>query len=690
MINKNYVGIPKTGIMITDPNDALEEDRINKIKAYKKKNPWSTAFEHLGYTTQAVGNILGGVSNSLPQKSNNKPKANIEESGLVEPFADTSIGPVYSSPNPNFTADLTLPMNIKAMGGSVQAQGSQDAMLQQLMQQGQLPGMGGQQVPVEMEGGEQVLTPGGDNFQLQGPNHTKKPGEPGSGIKGAAEEGTIVFSKRIKREGKSMAERERLRIKKAEKLLKQLEENPDDKILVQTVERTLMALEAEREDDIHYQEEMAAIEERKKALTSGEGLNPQPQQFPPGMENGLQAPEGLPLDPNMAMQSGGQPPVDPSQIDPAMLEQLMAQGGAGQMPMMALGGRVGNGYSIHNYNPYVTSPLQEESMIFFPGQDGYYENQLQTLEYTPDTDDISKRTHAIINNGLQNSETRVISKPLGLERGPVSQIDVQNPVLPTFTSNFSTKPLKDIKPSKGKKPPVDHKANMRMAGDFIGNIIPGAWDMVGTVGNFEGSKAKYNDTLSAAGSSFKGQNRFKDVGNKADKQYAGAIQNLNRTLANQVRTNNDSFNSLLRTLGNNSRGIGSYNSNAIAALAQKQKGDRQAYNDHLSRLANMQTQKAQARTNSEQIQAQGWDALDLARAQHDAGAFTLMGQATNDKYNGITALAKNFNEAKLASVKGNLAKMLSKYFTVDSNGNLIRNNNVAIGNSNITKTSKEK
>ena len=84
---------------------------------------------------------------------------------------------------------------------------------------------------VEVEGQEVAELPNGQVGEFQGPSHED------GGIKMNLPEGTDIYSKRIKVEGKTMAERKLSRERKIESLMKLIEKNPLDKTLKQTLKK---------------------------------------------------------------------------------------------------------------------------------------------------------------------------------------------------------------------------------------------------------------------------------------------------------------------------------------------------------------------------------------------------------------------------------------------------------------------
>ena len=86
---------------------------------------------------------------------------------------------------------------------------------------------------INAEGGEVIETPGGQPQELQGPSHSQ------GGINMQVPSGTEIYSDRlVGADGKTMAERKKLREKQISKIEKLLQKNPNDSALKKTLEKT--------------------------------------------------------------------------------------------------------------------------------------------------------------------------------------------------------------------------------------------------------------------------------------------------------------------------------------------------------------------------------------------------------------------------------------------------------------------
>lgn len=202
VVRKKYMVGTSIKNIIEEPSTALAQNDIDIANAmYKgKSNPFVIGLDVLGNLTSQAGLALGGFGN-------------------IEGI------------NPNLAKGLNTALPFITQG------------LQSL-------GNGGQvkpNIPVEVEGGETGELPNGQLLSFNGPSHSQ------GGIPIDLPEGTEIYSKRIKIDGESMADRKLKRegilaryTKKAKKL--------DDAISSNTLNRVKKAVDIQEEEDKKVQQ----------------------------------------------------------------------------------------------------------------------------------------------------------------------------------------------------------------------------------------------------------------------------------------------------------------------------------------------------------------------------------------------------------------------------------------------------
>lgn len=112
---------------------------------------------------------------------------------------------------------------------------------------------------VELEGKELGQLPSGETFEVKGPSHEK------GGVDITLPEGTDVFSKRIKIDGKSMADRKKKRQKKSKTFEELLAKNKNDALVKNSVDRFSKVSEKENNFDVQLQNVIKTLEEGDKS-----------------------------------------------------------------------------------------------------------------------------------------------------------------------------------------------------------------------------------------------------------------------------------------------------------------------------------------------------------------------------------------------------------------------------------------
>lgn len=195
MKRKSYLTGSKVFSYKDDPSTELAQNQINlaKAKYEAETNPFLLGMSALGEITQQLGK--------------SKMSEEMEETGE----------PNKLSEQVNF---LTSVLSF-ANGGVA-------------------PG-----VPIEVEGDEIIQQPGGAPIEMKGPSHEQ------GGIDIDVAEGTEIFSQRLRgRDGKTMAERKKIREKNISKYQKLLEKNPQDNTLRRTLEKIAQDNEKQEQEDL--------------------------------------------------------------------------------------------------------------------------------------------------------------------------------------------------------------------------------------------------------------------------------------------------------------------------------------------------------------------------------------------------------------------------------------------------------
>ena len=114
-------------------------------------------------------------------------------------------------------------------------------------------GMTGGEGDVEVEGGEVYETIDGEAGEFKGASHAQ------GGIDVNLDKATNVFSTKVMRDGATMADRKKARLAKLAKIEKRMSNNPTDKLLKTTYERTKANLDKEEFKDLAAQQLVSTL-----------------------------------------------------------------------------------------------------------------------------------------------------------------------------------------------------------------------------------------------------------------------------------------------------------------------------------------------------------------------------------------------------------------------------------------------
>jgi len=183
------------GTYIENPNTTLAENQIAMVRAKQKaaSNPWVKGLDVFGNLAMQVGTSMMNKGAANGEGADGKGVAGFlsENNGLMN-----------------------------GMLGATTAMGNTGGFAY------------GGKVPVEVEGQEVGETPSGELMEFNGPSHEA------GGIPIGLPEGTEIYSKRIKVDGVSMADRKKKRENKAVSLESLLEKNKTDNLVKNSLERT--------------------------------------------------------------------------------------------------------------------------------------------------------------------------------------------------------------------------------------------------------------------------------------------------------------------------------------------------------------------------------------------------------------------------------------------------------------------
>jgi hypothetical protein len=575
--------------------------------------------------------------------------------------------------------------------------------MQQMMygsyaQGGQVP----QNIPVEVEGGEAYELPNGEMGEFEGPSHDN------GGIPVALPEQTKVYSKQLKVNGKTMADRKTKREANVAKLEKILSKNPSDKFIKEALKR---------------QQETAALEEQSDMAMQEQANQKQQMQ--------QQAQQGMMQEQAMAglMQ------------DPAMMQQ---------MGMMMYGGKLVNGtppYGLLNYiSPTLANAVNKQQYNKLIPTENLYGKDFQVMEdleydeqgnpMTVVYDDNMPKTKSV--NTL-NSKTKVADtnppfftedqfnqlsnyqiNPLDLRKNVgvdvtkpeppgVNPYDAMNNIMGNTFENIalSKDPYINTKggmipnplynevignkmlPEEDPKKPNKFMNFLNNAVDQTGDFFSGLFDKSGKPKKDKGTKSDKTkpgegldytrgDLMGMAGTLFgglapatttmlnrmmtpKNQNFFREFGAEGLRamQEAQALSGINRDkqLAD-IKLGEEAS----RQRGRNSaRGVNTLRAMDIAADMGANQAQNQAYNAYAQQMMQLLGQKAQMENQQDQAVMTGEYQRDLADRQDVDNFYSNLSENFASQSELMQKQGRDMNQAQYNKMILEMSPMFSKY-----------------------------
>lgn len=206
------------GTLIDNPATDLYENQLAMVRASQKagNNGWVKGLKIFGNLAQKVGTSMMNSKDSASTTPGGEAASTTGFGGSMNSFFGNNKGNVESGMG---IMNIFGNMGGFAMGGEV-------------------PG-----TPVEVEGQEVGETPNGELLDFQGPSHEN------GGIPISLPPGTEIYSKRIKVDGVSMADRKKKRERKTVTLESLFEKNKTDALIKNSLQRTQENNKIEEDSD---------------------------------------------------------------------------------------------------------------------------------------------------------------------------------------------------------------------------------------------------------------------------------------------------------------------------------------------------------------------------------------------------------------------------------------------------------
>jgi hypothetical protein len=590
---------------IVSPAEALNDYNIMlaKVEAEANSNPWLPIVAMAGQALQTGIGIAGGMTGA----------GNIGENpDLVSKTKGNKIIKNNTATGKN--------INASAGGGQYAAMG-----------------MNNVQGDVEVEGGEMYETPQGQVGEFQGPSHEQGgiPLEVGEDV----EEGTKVYSNRLKVGKKTLAERKETRERQIANLEKIASNNLADAAVKNAAKRKMMAIEKEEANDLAFQEQVNNMQAMADTMVMAFGTGMK------GMQNyamGTSA-DGIYVDgtdkngiENPKLDVFGNPIIDLQSmtISPGVIDKDI------QMERPAANVFKNLGWKkklLKNNEPYIQEPA-----------------------YT-------NRTDFGTSDFLDSFDPKIAE----------AKEDAA-----FYTPGQVGTPIA----SKEDKPGTVFSRTAGKVGEAVGKVgVPNVGDMTKLIGNYLGMTSGIKTAAEQRSTDVTHRNEFANAGKESQRLLDNAKQGIETSKAQAVVKATDVSRGGKRGGRNSARGV-----NQMRAMDWLYDTALQGQIAEISakaaeQMAGIDVQKSGVALNADQLRGEGQFKANMANEAAKDAYYTALGQGRKDFATGMQQTGKDFNDMKQNKVINNLLSQYGQWFKTNADGTLANKNT-----SSKSKTTGEK
>ncbi len=260
---------------------------------------------------------------------------------------------------------------------------------------------------------------------------------------------------------------------------------------------------------------------------------------------------------------------------------------------------------------------------------------------------------------LKNTFDKIIPKYKSPNKNTDSKLVKTNPLAPL-------EKIKDFK-MKGNQPAMksygDLKKNKRTNISDTFGMTPG--DLLGIAGNLYQSIAPYRNTLRSRAEDNPNVNTYKGFGQDALKANEEAMQYAQDILDNMMQDIELSSTSARRSLRNSASGINTIRALDIATESNKNKAQRDAYNQFAQMVMNNLQQKAQLENIQDEAVMRGEERKNTANIQDKDAFRTNIGQDKVNIGKGVTEIGKFLNKSKERDIMEAMLNSMYQYVGFD-------------------------
>jgi hypothetical protein len=558
-------------------------------------------------------------------------------------------------------------------------------------------GMNDVQQDVEVEGGEMYETPQGEVGEFQGPTHEEGgiPLEVGQDV----EEGTKVYSDRLKVGKKTLAERKATRERQVANLEKIASNNLADQAVKNAAKRKMMAIEKEEAADLAFQEQVNNMQAMADTMVAafGTGMagiqdNPIGDSMRYGYGSGA---DGVTKYANGTDEYGITPfwmlPSSTRQDDPNYVPPFKKDitGSAdydtniiknfhdiiGIKPDVK-GGGYGTAWgeksnkALFDYkaknNPEWAAKMKKEGANTY----GYTKDEILEGDWNkPFREMLGITEQGYKYNGPQIPD---MTRPTSEEESFVEPTGVLAGMEKAYQEKMTAEKAAAL---KANPPGTVFSRTASKVGEAVGKMgVPGMGDMTKLIGNYLGMTAGIKTAAEQRSTDVTKTNVYKDAGKESQRLLDNAKQGIETSKAQAIVKATDVGRGGKRGARGSARGVNQMRGMdwLYDTALQTEIGNISA--KAAEQMSSIDIQKSGVAMNTDQLSGQGeWQAIMANDADKDA-YYTALALGRKDFATGLQQSGKDLNDMKQNKVVQNLLSQYGNWFKANADGSISNKN----------------
>lgn len=450
---------------------------------------------------------------------------------------------------------------------------------------------------VEVEGQEVAELPNGQVGEFQGPSHED------GGIKMNLPEGTDIYSKRIKVEGKTMAERKLSRERKIQTLQRLIEKNPLDKTLRDTLKK--------------IQENNDFLDEKDMLI----------QNTLHSYNQGIKRAYGGTLE-------------DEEEDDEELNDEF-------------------------SYADYIEDEEEDDDFYYDDEEESedesyMYEDEEEDYDDEDEEDEEEYKMGGTVKKFALGGPIPVFSSKVNpLIHNIVNSYILGNDPLTQNIVDTTDRPGVEPTDSGVEKTTTPEKEGFSLD-KLFGNISLG--DAIGMAGSLKGAYAGKKNTLANRASDNPNINYFKDYGKEGLETLKGAKGIFQSTRDANLEDINRQRTSIVKRNNNSARGINTQRALNLASDSKITDAKNKVYQDYATKLSSMLLKQSDLENQQDLRVMAGEAQRDMNDRKDKDNFYTQLGIDEQSIATGIQKFGKNLNKGLERKLNAQALSMLSKWF----------------------------